>query len=582
MAKLNGPGPVFVFELLTTSRCWQVYAARSVFVAGLLAGLVVVWWANVAGQSLESIHEQAEVGRRFHQSLAATQLALALLAAPAATAGAICRDRARGTLAHMLVTDLSSAEIVLGKLAARLVPVVGMVLCAVPFLTLGTLLGGIDPQSVLGLILVTLGAAVLGCTLALTLSIWGTRMTEVVLATYAVWLVVTLLPPSWWVLRLAGAVPWPLPGWLESTSPVLLVFSPRLTPGGARLWEPARFLLLCLVLSAALAAVAALRLRAAAAREPDQTRRWAGFRLIGRCLPGPTLDANPVLWREWHARRPTRWALVLWALYTALAVFCTAMAAWLSRAGPGSRMVAAAFLNALQVAAGMLLLSISAASTLAEERDRGSLDVLLATPLSTRSVVWGKWWGTFRFVPVLAVPPGLATAAVAWAHGHWSAVVLVVGLVVAYGAALTSLGLALATWVPRLSRAVGLCVAAHVGVTVGWVVFVALLTPGAPGLTGPGLASFSPFLAVMLPTLEMQMASPVRSQWGEVVGWVAFWTLADAALAAVLLKAVLVTFNRCLGRVDGVPATHALLARRHARGAWPVEALVGQQPMNIS
>ena len=46
-----------------------------------------------------------------------TQLTLVLLAAPAATAGAICVDRRRGTLMHMLMTDLSAGEIVLGKLA---------------------------------------------------------------------------------------------------------------------------------------------------------------------------------------------------------------------------------------------------------------------------------------------------------------------------------------------------------------------------------------------------------------------------------------------------------------------------------
>ena len=42
-----------------------------------------------------------------------------MLAAPAATAGAICLDRACGTLAHLLATDLSDPEIVLGKLAAQ-------------------------------------------------------------------------------------------------------------------------------------------------------------------------------------------------------------------------------------------------------------------------------------------------------------------------------------------------------------------------------------------------------------------------------------------------------------------------------
>ncbi len=70
---------------------------------------------------------------------------MVMLAAPAATAGAICLDKARGTLLHTLVTDLSDAEIVLGKLAARLVPVLGLVACSLPVLALGLLLGGIDP-----------------------------------------------------------------------------------------------------------------------------------------------------------------------------------------------------------------------------------------------------------------------------------------------------------------------------------------------------------------------------------------------------------------------------------------------------
>src|SRR5262249_47542447 len=146
--------------------------------------------------------------------------------------------------------------------------------------------------------------------------------------------------------------------WLEATSPVLLVFSPSLAPGGASLWEPSRYFVLCLALSAAPAAVAAVRLRSAAAREPHEARRRAGL-LIGPGLPAASPDANRVLGREWHARRPTRWALVLWALYAALAIACTATAAGLSRSGPGGRAAAAAFLNALQVAAGMLLLSIA-------------------------------------------------------------------------------------------------------------------------------------------------------------------------------------------------------------------------------
>src|SRR5262245_42739196 len=322
MTKLSGPGPVFAFELLRASRRWQTYAARSAFVAGQLAALGVVWSA-VAGREPASIREQAEAGWRFYHLLAATQLALALLAAPAATAGAFYLDRARGTLAQVLVTDLTAAEIVLGKLAARLVPLAGAVLCGVPLLALAALLGGIDPASVVGLLLVTLGAAVLGCTLALTLSIWGTTLTEVVLATYAVWLVVILLPPTWLVLRATGAVPWLLPDWMAATSPVLLLFLPKLT-GAAAPGEPSWFFVLCLAVSAALAAVAAWRLRPAAARDPDPARRRIGLGRLGRWLPGPSLDKNPVLWRGGHARPPTRGGPGRWLLYAGLAGACPA------------------------------------------------------------------------------------------------------------------------------------------------------------------------------------------------------------------------------------------------------------------
>ena len=94
MTKFFEPGPVFEFELLTSSRRWQVYATRSLFVAGLLAGLVAVWWGNAGG--IDSIQEQAALGRSFYRAMAATQLALVLLAAPAVTAGVLCQDKRGG------------------------------------------------------------------------------------------------------------------------------------------------------------------------------------------------------------------------------------------------------------------------------------------------------------------------------------------------------------------------------------------------------------------------------------------------------------------------------------------------------
>ena len=48
------------------------------------------------------------------------------------------------------MTSLSDAEIVLGKLGARLIPVVGLLACALPVMSLGGMLGGIEPHHGLG------------------------------------------------------------------------------------------------------------------------------------------------------------------------------------------------------------------------------------------------------------------------------------------------------------------------------------------------------------------------------------------------------------------------------------------------
>jgi hypothetical protein len=151
-------------------------------------------------------------------------------------------------------------------------------------------------------------------------------------------------------------------------------------------------------------------------------------------------------------------------------------------------------------------------------------------------------------MPLLAAPPTIAVIAVATWHGNWAGVWLVFCLVVAYGSALCSLGLALATWSPRPARVAELCAAAHVGITVGWVLCTGALTFLAPGLRGPGQASLSPFMGVMLPTLAMQLAP--KNEWTQMVRWLTFWIAVDVVIAAMLLVAVLLTFDRFMGRAD--------------------------------
>ena len=157
--------------------------------------------------------------------------------------------------------------------------------------------------------------------------------------------------------------------------------------------------------------------------------------------------------------------------------------------------------SAYIVSIGLLLVSVHSATVLAEERSHGSLDVLLTTPLATRSIVLAKWWGAFRPVPKIAVLPGLIAFGAAAERSNLVAAVgysvLITALVLAYGAFFTSLGLAIATWQPRLGRAVGFSVGAFLVVTVIYPAILISMTR-----TGPDDVLFlwvSPFFGMLIP-----------------------------------------------------------------------------------
>ena len=271
--------------------------------------------------------------------------------------------------------------------------------------------------------------------------------------------------------------------------PIIAAFAHEFPPAGpVGLREQAAFLLVTVLISWVLVALASRWLRptvlAQANRPVKRERPGAPARLMDY-LPGPPLDSNPVLWREWHRKRPSRWTGRFWTAYAIVSSLASLYVlghyyAWwgegLIRSGIH---VVAAQVNAWQVTIGLLLLSVSAATTLAEERDRGSLDVIMATPLTSREIVWGKWWGTFAMVPRLAILPIWVAAGASMITDGEIGLVLLIGLILAYSAAIISIGLAVATWVPRLGRVVTVSVMAYVLVAAGWPLVLRVL-PSLP------------------------------------------------------------------------------------------------------
>ena len=593
MRSWPGLGPVFAYEWLTASRRWQGYALRSLLVLLLLLGLSGVWLGNHDGTGELSVRQLAEIGRGFYAVTTLILLGLVGLAAPAAAAGAICLDKARGNLTLLFSTDLTDAEIVLGKLAARLVPVLGLIACAAPVLALATLFGGVDPAMPTGAILVCLACAVFGCTLALTLSVWGRKTHEVLLATYAFGIFWLLSAPIW--AGLVWMLPWwARPAWLPGSlallpyNPVFLVLAP-LSAVARRGWGRWGW-----------GAGPVLRARApglgAAGRRGDLADPGGGHpagRPGGGDAPGGPPRPGPA-----EARSPGSPACCPRRHSTATrcsgasgigggrragrspsgaSSACSRVGSASGRSSrrstaPGrAAATSGAVISGVQVSAGLLLLSVSAATSLAEERQRGSLDVLLATPLSTRSIVLGKWWGAFRGVPPLTVLPVLIAAAMATHTGFALGPALIGGLVVAYGAAITSLGLALATWLPRMGRAIGLTAGLYVVVLIGAVPVGMILFGKGPSGAGPGFASASPFWGVGFSSAMFGGNAGPGHEIGRHAAWLVFWIVAYGLVAFGLLLATLKTFNRCLGRFDGPAARRGTLPapRPQARDLAP-------------
>ncbi len=250
-----------------------------------------------------------------------------------------------------------------------------------------------------------------------------------------------------------------------------------------------------------------------------------------------------LLWYETQRTRHTPWLRAVLGLYFLLAILFTVLALldslWIGRINPGWLPgQVAAFL----VAFGLPLLLLSATMSVVEERGRGSLDILLVTPVATRSIVLAKWWGAFRELPRVLVLPLLVAGVDAWINDTWPLLALLVAFICADAAFWTSVGLALSTWIARLGRAFAVAVAAYAVVGLGWPVLVRTLFDGPLGV---GLAAISPFYGSY--TLIASSAFPRFID--DAFLWIPCWIAGETVIAAGLLLATLATFDRCLGRM---------------------------------
>ncbi len=118
-----------------------------------------------------------------------------LILIPALVAGIIPDEYQRKTLHYLLASRLSSAEIVLGKLGARMVHVVAFVALGLPIVSLLMLYGGLNPENIFYVYAGTATLVLFVAGLSVLMSVLARRPRDAILAVYglgSIWLLAPL------------------------------------------------------------------------------------------------------------------------------------------------------------------------------------------------------------------------------------------------------------------------------------------------------------------------------------------------------------------------------------------------------
>lgn len=312
------PGPVFYVEMVAVARRARYYWLRLLYCSALLFFLWTTYtsaysWRQVQGREGFTIAELSQFGLSMFATIATVQAVAVALLTPALVAGVISDERERKTLHYLMASSLSSAEIVLGKLLARLL-VVGVILAlGLPVASLLTLFGGVDPVIVALTYLGTFTLAFFLASLSVLVSVYAAKPRSAIVKTYLILMFWVILP--YFVLMV---LLW-LSGWSgnnltfasqldEWLNPLGMsgLFSPLAMGRGSSvvpvlLWRFALQVIWGLVF----AGWATLRLRPVFRKSSDKVVRSEKkgvrrvIRRIGiRLWPKPACGNDPMIWKE--------------------------------------------------------------------------------------------------------------------------------------------------------------------------------------------------------------------------------------------------------------------------------------------
>ncbi len=410
-------GAVVRQELLIGGRRFPLHAMRWVYAAWLILQVLYLLLAfqvemgsRPPGRADAPTSVAEVVGGRFAESFVRQQVLLLLLLTPAFVAGSITDEKRKGTLQHLLLTEMEPRHLILGKLAGRVLQVLMVLMAGLPLFALLAGLGGVAPATMFfvgaSLVMPLIGLA----SMTVLASVWCRQTRDAVLALYVV------------LLAGAGVVYW-LGGAARLMNPLYVIEPAWAPPGSIDVAEAGRRLLAggaaWGVIAAACLTVAAWRLGPAYAAQIENSGKRAAEWFSEEREP---ITEEPVEWRERHVEglspHPMFRKIASWQVLALIALASTASSLfllWRSMA-PRSTLSelcrAMLALNTREVAALMpeahigfliqsvvvmllfsLVVGIRCSGAITGEREARTWEALLLTPQTAKQIIHGKLWG---------------------------------------------------------------------------------------------------------------------------------------------------------------------------------------------
>ncbi len=401
---------------LVTKELTEQAARRRTYVLRVLyALLLVVVFAFAHHQMLRHGGEMLGRGRELFQVLVVAQMIGVLLIAPALIAGSISSEKERGSLTLLLLTRMSPGELLAQKWISGLMAVGSWVLISLPLLAVAYAYGGFSSEYLIaGAVLLAL-TCVLATSVALAASAWCRTSAGAFVVAYLllggvlafgpmVDAVLSIDPYSYnrfnsrGIYIIDGPVLDPMclvpPGLFER-------YDHRRSP--ERVWIDCLPLITVALAFVAFARWAFVRRASVTAnnrvlrlfRHLDRWYERIDARMGRRVTSDEVPVREPIAWREFNRRSLTNWRYLVRLVLPIIGVLTLSLTAV---AGMNSRVLHTLFgmtTMGLEVIV-ILTVLVLGACLVAGERSSQTLDVLLTTPVTARSIIEQKMRGMRR------------------------------------------------------------------------------------------------------------------------------------------------------------------------------------------